>query len=233
MRTNFHSTVLQDSLPTRTLSLSKWRLSTLPIEVTDLETLTELSISFNRMKTMPSQIANLAHLTRLNASDNNLVSLPPEIAALTRLTDLDVSNNPLDSGFPSHDMVARGIDALQALFRAVMSAKNTGMLEIGHLSLSTLRLEGSTLTGLKRLSLDRVSAVHLNDFKFTANEDQLTMLREISVSDAAMDFLPGSLGPLACSATALPCCDLVLPALPCPALSILPSPVCLCSAQRV
>jgi hypothetical protein len=41
-----------------------------------------------------------------------------------------------------------------------------------------------------RLSLDRAPAVHLNHFEFTATEAQLTMLREISVSDAAMDFVP-------------------------------------------
>jgi len=182
--------LLQDSLPTRTLSLSKWRLSTLPIEVTDLETLTELSISFNKMSVLPPEVARLSALTRLKASNNNLVALPPELAVLTRLTDLDVTSNPLDSGFPSQVIVNRGIETLQALFREILNAKKTGILEIGHLSLESLRLEASTLSGIRRLSLDRVSPVHLNDFDFSANENQLTSLKEISICDAGLDFLP-------------------------------------------
>jgi Leucine-rich repeat (LRR) protein len=62
---------------------------------------------------MPPEVAHLSQLTRLNASDNLLASLPPELAALSHLTDLDVSNNPLETGFPSLDMVARGVEALQ------------------------------------------------------------------------------------------------------------------------
>jgi Leucine-rich repeat (LRR) protein len=182
--------LLQDSVQTRTLSLSKWRLSTLPIEVTDLETLTELSITFNKMKVLPAAVGKLSQLTRLKASDNNLVALPPELAALTRLTDLDVSNNPLDAGFPPKSFLDRGIGTMLALFREVMVCKKIGILEIGHLALEELHLEASTLMDMHRLSLDRASSVHLHHFAFSADASQLTALKEISVCDAQLNFLP-------------------------------------------
>ena len=182
--------LLQEAEGTRQLSLNRWRLSALPLEVTALPGLTELSVSYNRLTRLPAELAALSHLTRLRVADNSLVALPPELGLLDALTDLDVSGNALESGFPTDDLVARGLAPLQAFLRETVKGKQTGVLDIGHLALSALHLAESTVEGVRLLSLDRVTPVHLRDFVLSASDAQLAALQELSICDAQLDFLP-------------------------------------------
>ncbi|KAJ1479097.1 hypothetical protein T484DRAFT_1815572 [Baffinella frigidus] len=83
---------LQDSESTRNLSLAKWNLAILPVEVTDLAQLTDLSVASNKISVLPPQIRKLRALIKLNLS-NNLTTGIGAIRKLWALIKLNLSNN--------------------------------------------------------------------------------------------------------------------------------------------
>ena len=196
---------LQESERTRTLSIAKWGLDWLPVEVTDIARLTDLSVASNNITVLPPEIRKLVSLVRLNVTDNSIAALPPELGALTALTDLLLEGNPMDAGFPSVDVWERGLPFALDFLREVLAAKDQrGDLDIGRLAVNALHLDASTLPSLHRLALTRAPAYALDGFTLSGTPDQLAALTTLSLHDCALEFAPQ----FALALTMLKCLDL-------------------------
>jgi internalin A len=68
-------------------------LSTLPVEIAQLQNLAILYLSSNQLKKLPVEITQLKKLRGLYLTNNHLKELPPEIGQLQNLTNLDLSYN--------------------------------------------------------------------------------------------------------------------------------------------
>ena len=71
------------------------KLTTLPIEIWNLNNLEEISLLQNNITTLPNTIWNLTNLSLLDIQENKLTMLPNTIWNLTNLTNLLISNNNL------------------------------------------------------------------------------------------------------------------------------------------
>jgi len=77
------------------LDISSNQLTTLPLEIGELTSLTTLGISGNQLTTLTPEIAELKSLTTLYLMGNQLTTLTPEIAELKSLTLLYLRGNQL------------------------------------------------------------------------------------------------------------------------------------------
>lgn len=86
---------LPDCLNTRFLYLSNNQLTSIPFEITMLETLEVLNLSHNRITNINIDITFLPALHTLYLAHNNIKTIPIELQLLPQLQLLDVSGNPL------------------------------------------------------------------------------------------------------------------------------------------
>jgi len=83
------------------LNLSNQDLTSLPNNLLEDTSITELDISNNQISgSLPSQIGQLKNLRTLNASNNNFTGIPAEIGQLSNLEIINFSNNQL-TGLPN------------------------------------------------------------------------------------------------------------------------------------
>ena len=86
-------------------------LKTLPKEIWNLTSLTNLNLKNNNLHILPKEISQLLNLTSLDVSFNNITDLPYEIGSLINLTNLDASNNFLNT-IPSVFKFLKKLDRL-------------------------------------------------------------------------------------------------------------------------
>ena len=79
------------------LKLEKKNFTSFPIEIEDLDNISELWLNSNFLIFLPCNIGNLKNLKELSLFDNQLISLPPEIGKLTNLSELWLNSNHLTS----------------------------------------------------------------------------------------------------------------------------------------
>lgn len=79
------------------LHLTESKLSDLPPEFAQLQSLSSLDLSENKFEYFPKVLMELPELMHLNFHNNQLAELPPEIGDLQSLSVLDLSHNPLTS----------------------------------------------------------------------------------------------------------------------------------------
>ncbi|TKR80853.1 hypothetical protein L596_014845 [Steinernema carpocapsae] len=75
------------------LEISKNRISEIPKEIGDLESLVELRCSRNRLKEFPNSLGRLKNLKILHSQENAIEHLNPSIGGCTSLEELDLSDN--------------------------------------------------------------------------------------------------------------------------------------------
>ena len=122
------------------------QLTSLPKEIGNLTSLTELDLSSNQLTSLPKDIGNLTSLIKLNLRINQLTSLPKEIGELANLTELDLSINQLTS-------LPKEIGSLNSLTRLYLTSNQLTSLpkEIGNLtSLTKLYFNFNQLTSLPK-----------------------------------------------------------------------------------
>jgi Leucine-rich repeat (LRR) protein len=77
------------------LDLSMQKMTSLPLEVTQLKNLQCLDLSFNRFGTLPAEFANLKNLTYLNLTGTRYMSkVPAVLKQLPNLKILDLRDHP-------------------------------------------------------------------------------------------------------------------------------------------
>jgi len=130
----------------KTLHLVCNRLTKLPPEIGNLNSLEHLDLNANRLIELPPEIGMLASLQVLNIHYNRLTELPPELGNLRSLRDLRLGHNNL-SIFPAQ---ISNMSGLQTLY---LNANQLEVLpqELGNLpALCTLNLEDNQLRALPR-----------------------------------------------------------------------------------
>ncbi len=141
------------------LDLSRLKLTALPPEIGQLDSLRELSLQGNEFATLPPEIGQLTALTTLDLFSNQLVALPPEIGALRNLRILDLRGNrlaelPTEFGdltaLTTLDLSYNPLTTLPPEFGR-LTALTT--LDVHAANLATLPAEIGLLTGLKELYL--------------------------------------------------------------------------------
>ncbi|MEM9954857.1 MAG: COR domain-containing protein, partial [Chloroflexota bacterium] len=79
------------------LSLRSNKLTGLPVEIFNIDTLSRLELSGgNRIRDLPKQIGKLTNLVRLSVNGNELTNIPSEISKLKQLQLLYLSNNKIN-----------------------------------------------------------------------------------------------------------------------------------------
>eukprot|EP00029_Vermamoeba_vermiformis_P007465 TRINITY_DN3242_c0_g1_i1.p1 TRINITY_DN3242_c0_g1~~TRINITY_DN3242_c0_g1_i1.p1 ORF type:complete len:614 (+),score=100.66 TRINITY_DN3242_c0_g1_i1:511-2352(+) len=77
------------------LNLSRNRIPSVPLMLTNLSSVTSLNLSENLLTALPAQISQLGQLKELNLERNLLSSLPPQISELTNLEIMTLPFNLL------------------------------------------------------------------------------------------------------------------------------------------
>jgi small GTP-binding protein len=185
------------------LDLSYKNLTSLPPEISKLESLTRLYIDNNQLTFLPPEISKLRSLTELKVSHNQLTSLPPEISKLKNLTQLDVDNNQLTSLPPEISELKNltqlyiSYNQLTSLPFGISELRNLKELYIFHNQLTSLPSEISRLENLTRLDLSKNKLTLLpseisglkNLEKLDLSENKLTSLPpEILELDLEMEY---------------------------------------------
>jgi len=89
------SEALQQKETIQKLDLSMQKMTTLPLEVTQLKNLQCLDLSFNKFGTLPPEFANLKNLTYLNlAGTRYMAKVPAILKQLPNLKILDLRDHP-------------------------------------------------------------------------------------------------------------------------------------------
>lgn len=81
----------------KSVDLSGHQLTTLPDDVLQQTTITNLNVSNNQMTTLPAAISNLTNLEVLNVENNRLQTFPSEISKLTKLREIHANNNRMEN----------------------------------------------------------------------------------------------------------------------------------------
>ena len=155
-----------------TLELNGNRLTSLPVEVTQLKQLAALDLRDNFLADFPPGISRISSLQNLNLSHNRISTLPEEISNLSHLCSLDLSENPI-SALP--DGLFQ-LDALRSL--------NLSKTELGHVP-----DELGRLTELSELSLRATGLSDLPSGMF-----QLTGLVSLDLAENSLTSLPHRIG---------------------------------------
>lgn len=86
---------LQQKETIQKLDLSMQKLTSLPLDVTELKNLQCLDLSFNRFTTLPAELANLKQLSYLNLAGTRYLSkVPAVLKQLPSLKILDLRDHP-------------------------------------------------------------------------------------------------------------------------------------------
>ncbi|MBC7485154.1 MAG: leucine-rich repeat domain-containing protein [Cytophagaceae bacterium] len=89
------SEALQQKETIQKLDLSMQKMTTLPLEVTQLKNLQCLDLSFNKFRTLPPEFANLKNLTYLNLTGTRyMAKVPAILKQLSNLKILDLRDHP-------------------------------------------------------------------------------------------------------------------------------------------
>lgn len=86
----------QKTAPVFALDLSRQQLTSLPPDITELDSLIYLDLSVNQFETVPREILELASLRELDLSNNLLKTLPGEMKSLVHLKALHLRYNRFD-----------------------------------------------------------------------------------------------------------------------------------------
>jgi len=169
----------------------------LPPQLWQLSSLTELDLSKNQLTSLPEQIGQLSSLTTLNLESNELTNLPEQIGQLSSLTELDLSKNQLTS-LPEQIVQLSCLTELSLWNNQLTSLPK----QIGQLSsLTTLNLRENQLTCLP----EQIGQLkNLEDLNLTFNQliqvpkiiGEFSQLKELALGGNLITEIPFDVGKL-------------------------------------
>lgn len=120
----------------RKLDLSYNLLSTLPMSIYRLSSLTVLNLSNNELIALPETMSALVSLKTVDLSCNHLTVLPCGLGMASELEHIFVRQNPLLA--PPVELLRRDASAVVKYLRGVLVARKTGKLDWNGLGLMSL-----------------------------------------------------------------------------------------------
>jgi len=128
--------VVHNTLKTRHLDLSGFRLMELPVFVGGMTGLTALTIARNQITELDGVFPLLGGLTSLNALDNKLTSLPIRIGGLTTLRELVLDQAVWDVA--AEDLLLTSSRHVREYLRKLLDAAEYGALSLTGMGLRKL-----------------------------------------------------------------------------------------------
>jgi len=120
----------------RKLHLAHNRLSTLPLSVSRLSTLTMMDLQHNVLIGLPETLSVLVCLKELDVSYNYLTVLPCGLGLAVELEKLATHHNPLIA--PPMEIIRQGAQQVTRYLRGVHLARKNGKLDWNKLNLCTI-----------------------------------------------------------------------------------------------
>ncbi len=174
------------------LNLDGNQLSQLPPEIGQLQNLTSLNLDGNQLSQLPPEIGQLQNLTSLELTRNQLSQLPPEIGQLTHLVVLHIWGNPF-SALPSEIQNLTNLstfsfnsDQLAELPATIFSLENLRLLDVsGNITIKIFPKSIKKLVKLKTLHLTRSQIT-----KLSSEVGQLQSLTSLNLDGNQLSQLP-------------------------------------------
>lgn len=120
----------------RKLNLSYNRISTLPLSVSRLSTLTAMDLSHNVIIGLPETLSALVCLNNIDLSFNRLTVLPCGLGLAAELETIIAHHNPLIA--PPMEIMRQGAQKITTYLRGVHVARKNGKLDWNRLNLCTI-----------------------------------------------------------------------------------------------
>lgn len=120
----------------RKLTLSYNRLSTLPLSVSRLSTLTAMDLSHNVIVGLPETLSVLVCLKDVDLSYNCLTVLPCGLGLAAEIEKIATHHNPLIA--PPMEIIRQGAQKVASYLRGVHMARKNGKLDWNKLQLCTI-----------------------------------------------------------------------------------------------
>jgi internalin A len=182
----------------RTLDLSRLKLTSVPEVLWQLTALQELDLSYNQLTRVPETLGQLTALQTLYLDHNQLTNMPEALGQLTALQALNLSNNQFTR-------VPEALGQLTKLNRLLLDSNQLTSLpeSLGQLTaLQTLWLSDNQLASLPESlgQLATLQRLDLNQNQLTSVPDalwQLNALQTLWLSDNLLTSVPEALGQLA------------------------------------
>jgi len=190
------------------------KLTSIPLEVFELDQLEALDLSYNRISTVPEAIEKLRKLLRLDLSENCLTDLPDSICRLENLVSLNLKHNRLTTLSESITWLKslRSLDLSQNLLTSIPYVigrlKDLGILNLsnnqladlpenigGAQNLTVLNLRGNCLSQLPETigQLQNLTELYLDGNQLTDLPDSTSLLQiliGLHISDNRYSILP-------------------------------------------
>jgi internalin A len=122
------------------LDLSGNRIGNIPPEIENLKNLRRLDLSGNRLKDIPAAICQIPKLHTLRLNNNQLKELPVELGQISELTTLDLDYNPI-TYFP------QSISRLQNLIKLSLSTARANPADVPGWLPQLKKIRNFALTG--------------------------------------------------------------------------------------
>ena len=142
------------------MSLYENKITEIPSEIGDIESLTSLNLSSNKIKSIPPEIGKLVGLVEFFIYNNELEEIPKEIGKLSGLTLIDVSENKIKE-IPSEigqcielNQINFGENELEEIPDSIGNCDKLEMLKLSHNKLTKLPTSIQELIDLKELHVE-------------------------------------------------------------------------------
>lgn len=188
------------------LELRGNNLESLPAELGNLVSLTQLRVGNNKIASLPTELGQLFMLQELLLNNNCLKTVPPELGQLSSLTHLGLDNNKLrDIPAKLGNLAKLSTLKLHHNNLEKIPAELWNLNSLKHLALSENKLERLSENKLERLLLDGKGesqpitylALYKNNLRSVPVEvSTLASLTHLDLRDNNIETIPAELGAL-------------------------------------
>ena len=162
------------------IDLSSSKINTIPLQIKNYSSLTELKLENNRITHLPKHLFEISHLRVLNLSNNTINAIPPQFVAFwTSLEELYISKNLLTS-LPTSLSQCSTLKIIDARKNSITTIPP----EIGDIiSLRELKLSQNQITTIppQLCRLKKLRKLYLDFNEITTLPEKLSSLSKMKI----------------------------------------------------
>jgi hypothetical protein len=159
----------------RVLNLTENRITSVPVEISQLSNLTELSLGCNKITSVPPEIYDLENLETLCLNHNKITSIPVGISQLSNLKYFSIGNNKITSvsseiyDLKSLETLSFWSSDITLLPDGISKLSNLKNLSLGYCNITSLPIDFFQLVSMERLDLEytRIPVLPSDIFQLT------------------------------------------------------------------